>query len=369
MRDDRVDLRRGLGLAEHGLARPRAPGALPVETKLSHRRTSRRNAASAQVRPHAGEGATSCRHAVGADVARGARRLRRRARSRARSRCPRASRGSEAPPRGPSCAARRVSTASMNARSSGSNGDAGFHAAREARLRRQPLEVVEAEARGKRVHVRLVGRRLDVRVHDVALGRGAQSGAEVGEIVAVGAGGDRIRRRVADARIQIRSCSSSSDRRGSHDSGRRPARRRRAARAASPCARGVRLDARARRRRYCRSRRVIHRDRASREYRHATCASVIESTPPLTAIASRSCRSRTATRRASVSPPGSAAFIRRPLGGRECGGRGGSFFGTLERASRGSCARPPARAQPGRRTRRRPARPLPCARRRDARRP
>src|SRR4051812_34792016 len=46
-----------------------------------------------------------------------------------------------------------------------------------------------------------------------------------------------------------------------------------------------------------------------REWRAATCASVIESTPPLTAIASRSNRSRTATSLVSAS----VIFLQRAL--------------------------------------------------------
>ena len=86
----------------------------------------------------------------------------------------------------------------------GGDGNAGFHAAREAGLRRQALQVGQPEPACQRVHVRFGDSRVDIRVHDALLRRGAQARSKVAQIVTVGSRRDGVGGQAADARIEIR---------------------------------------------------------------------------------------------------------------------------------------------------------------------
>ena len=125
--------------------RPRARGALPVEAEFTHRRRLRRNAAPRTIAPHAGERAPCAPAGVGADVAR---------RAGGRVVVRRRELDHDARVRDPAAHDRLAPEARGEAGLHGidereivrRDGDPGFHAAREARLRRQPLEIVEPEA-------------------------------------------------------------------------------------------------------------------------------------------------------------------------------------------------------------------------------
>ena len=176
------------------------------------------------------------------------------------------------------------------------------------------------------------------------LGRGAQAGPVVAEVVAVGARGDGVRRQARGCARRDSTCSSSSGRRDWRGSAGRRTRRRRATPAASRAA--PRAPPRARApppAPPARSRGTS--SAAPGQSAAATCASVIESTPPLTAIARRSWpveRGDQAPRTASASR---GSFIRRLRAARVPRPR---------RAGRGA-----RRARAWRRRRR--ARPWPCA--------
>ena len=111
----------------------------------------------------------------------------------------------------------------------------------------------------ERVDARLVDARLDVRMHDVALRRGAQSGAEVVEVVAIGAGRDRCPASPRGCARRDSSCSSSSDRPGSRDSAASACSPASSTTSGQPCVAACASTRAARRRRHRRSRRVIHR--------------------------------------------------------------------------------------------------------------
>ena len=196
--EDRGELRGRLRLAEHRLGDARARLAIPVEQELAHARSCRKAAPRRygrmprKIRPSAAQSARAAAPASAVRITEA--RLHHNA--------------------GMGHAAPDIRAARQQRRERPFHGcdegeilapdrNAGLDAARKAGLRGEFRDVLEAECVGKRPHGALAHARLHEGVAHAVLGGGGEAGPVIGEIVEIGARGDRAIGHPGDARIEI----------------------------------------------------------------------------------------------------------------------------------------------------------------------